>query len=152
MIVWHSRVKETDALLLDKMDKIEELFYGVLTTIYVAWDPDKDPLMPTGPGGDHHYLSTSVLKKLLPYCMKQMKAPVTLFRSLEHLLRRADLLKPGLLGISPSAKKLSQDIKETKDTLDKRIAGLINALSNLSASLTATITSLDPNGEKYEVL
>ena len=148
----HSRLKETDALLPDKMDKIEELFYGVLTTIYVAWDPVKDPLMPTGPGGDHHYLSASVLEKLLAYCRKQMKAPVTLFRSLEQLLRRSDLIKPGLLGISPSGKKLSQDIKETKDTLDGRIAGLINMLSNLSTSLTTTISSLDRNGEKYEVL
>ena len=65
------------------MDKIEELFYGVLTTIYLAWDPDKDPLMPTGPGWDHHYLSASTLEKLLAYCRKQMKAPVALFRSLE---------------------------------------------------------------------
>ena len=48
--------------------------------------------------------------------------------------------------------KLSQEIKEMKDALDKRIGGLINMLSNLSTSLTATITSLDPNGEKYEVL
>ena len=110
------------------MDKIEELFYGVLTTIYLAWDPDKDPLMPTGPGWDHHYLSASALEKLLAYCTKQMKAPVTLFRSLEHLLRRTDLLRPGLLGISPSGKKLSQDIKETKDALDRRIAGLKRTL------------------------
>ena len=90
--------------------------------------------------------------RFLTYCTKQTQAPVTLFKSLEHLLRRSDLLKPGLLGISPSAKKLSQDIKETKDALDKRIAGLINVLSNLLASLTTAIASLDPNGEKYEVL
>ena len=124
------------------MEKIEELFYGVLTTIYLAWDPDKDPLMPTGPGWDHHYLSASTLEKLLAYCRKQMKAPVALFRSLEQLLRRTDLIRPGLLGISPSGKKLSQDIKEMKDALDGRIAGLINMLSNLSTSLTATIASL----------
>ena len=47
---------------------------------------------------------------------------------------------------------LSQEIKKTKDALDKRIEGIIGALSNLSVSLTATIASLDSDGEKYEVL
>ena len=134
------------------MDNIQDLFFGILTILYVSWDPDKDPIMPTGPSGDYHQLSASALEKLLAYCTKQMKAPVALFRSLEHLLRRSDLLKPGLLRISPSAKRLSKEIKEMKDTLNRRIAGLINALSNLSMSLTAAITSLDHNGEKYEIL
>ena len=31
------------------MKKIQDLFFGVLTTLYVAWDPDKDPTIPTGP-------------------------------------------------------------------------------------------------------
>ena len=81
-----------------------------------------------------------------------METPVTLFRSLEELLRKADLITPGLLRADPSGKKLSQDIKETKDALDGRITGLINVLSNISTSLTTTITSLDCNGEKYDVL
>ena len=118
----------------------------------MAWDANKDPQIPTGPDGDHQFLSASILMRFLAYCTKQTQAPVALLRSLEHLLRRADLLKPGLLGISPSAMKLSQEIKETKDALDQRIAGLINMLSNLSMSLTATIASLDPDGKKYEVL
>ena len=134
------------------MDKVEQFFYGVLTTIYLAWDPDKDPTMPTGPGRDHHYLSTMTLEKLITYCRKQIITPVALFRSLEELLRKADLITPGLLGAGPSGKKLSQDIKETKDALDGRITGLINVLSNISTSLTTTITSLDRNGEKYDVL
>ena len=96
------------------MDNIQELFFGVLTTLYMAWDPDKDPIMPTGPSGNHHQLSAPALEKLLAYCTKQMKAPVALFRSLEHLLGRSVLLKPGLLGISPSAKRLSKEIKERR--------------------------------------
>ena len=27
------------------MDKVEQFFYGVLTTIYISWDPNKDPTM-----------------------------------------------------------------------------------------------------------
>ena len=129
------------------MDRIEELFYGVFTTIYVAWEPDKDPLIPTGPGWGYHNLAVLSVEKLLAYCRKQMKAPVALFRSLEELLRRADLITRGLHGAGLSGKKLSQDIKETKNALNVRIAGSINVLSNISTSLTTTIASLDRNGE-----
>ena len=86
------------------MNKIQDLFFGTLTTLYVAWDPNKDPPIPVVPDGDHYQLSAPALQELLAYCMEQIRAPVALYRSLEHLLRRADLLKPGLLGPSPSAK------------------------------------------------
>ena len=32
------------------MDEIEKFFYGILKTIHISWDPDKD-ILPTGP--DH---------------------------------------------------------------------------------------------------
>ena len=97
-------------------------------------------------------MSTTTLEKLIIYCRNQIIPPVTLFRSLEELLRRADQIRPGSLGAGPSGKKLSQDIKEMKDALDGRITGLINVLSNILTSLTTTIASLDHNGEIYDVL
>ena len=41
---------------------------------------------------------------------------------------------------------------ETKVALDRKIADLLNALSTLSTSLNVTIASLDPDGEKYNVI
>ena len=83
--------------------------------------------------------------RFLAYCTKQTQAPVALFKSLEHLLRRADLLKPGLLGISPSAKKLSQDIKETKDRRDS-VADKISRLKLLQNKLERRLTMIAKKG------
>ena len=82
-------------MLTDITDKVEKIFYRVLTTIYLSWDPDKDPTMPTGLGPDHHNLPPQTLEKHITYGRQQTITPVALFRPLEELLRRADLVKPG---------------------------------------------------------
>ena len=104
------------------MDWIEEFFYGVFTTIYVAWDPQKDPLIPNSPGLDHQNLAISSIEKLLSYCRKQIKALVTLFRSLEELLKKADLMRPSLFRAGPKGKKLSEDIKVKKNAFNGTVA------------------------------
>ena len=89
------------------MDEIEQFFYGILTTIYISWDPDKDLSMPTGPDQNYHYLPPKTLEKHITYCRKKSITPVALFRSLQELLRKADLITPGSPGVSPSGRDLS---------------------------------------------
>ena len=68
------------------------------------------------------------------------------------MLKKADLIRPSLLGAYPQGKKISEEIKATKSAFDGMVAGLINKLSTLSTSLTFTLASLDPVSENYEVL
>ena len=126
------------------MDWIEELFYGVFTTLHVAWDSNKDPSIPNGPGLDHQNLAISSIEKHLSYCRDQIRAPVELFRSLESLLKKADLIRLSLFRDGPQGKKMSEEIKATKSAFNEMVAGLINKLSVLSTSLTSTIASLAP--------
>ena len=131
------------------MDEIEKFFYGILTTIHISWDPDKDNSA-TGPDREHHYLPPRTLEKQITFCRQETITPVTLFRSLEELFRRVDLAKPGSPAVGPSGRDLSQDIRETKDALLGMIKGLISMLSHLLVSLTNTVASLDY--EKHDVL
>ena len=71
------------------MDGIEGLFFGVVTTLYAGWDPNKDPSIPNGPGLDHQDLAISSIENLLSYCQEQTKAPVQLFKTLESWLKKA---------------------------------------------------------------
>ena len=118
----------------------------------MALDPEKDPSIPNGPGLDHQNLAISSIEKPLSYCRDQIRAPVELFRSLESLLKKADLIRLSLFGAGPQGKKMSEEIKAMKTAFDGTVAGLINKLSVLSTSLTSTVASLDPGSKSYEVL
>ena len=134
------------------MDGIKGLFIGVVTTLYVGWDPDKDPSIPNGPGLDHQDLAILLIENLLSYCQEQIKAPVELFRSLESWLKKAELIRPNLLRAGPQGKRISEEIKSIKTAFDGVIAGLIGTLSTLSTSLNLMVASLDPRSESYDVL
>ena len=134
------------------MDGIEGLFFGVVTTLYTGWDPNKDPFIPNGLGLDHQDLAISSIENLLSYCLDQIKAPVELFRTLQSWLKKAELIRPTLLGAGPQGKNISEEIKRTKSALDGIVAGLKGKLSVLSTSLTSTIISLDPRSKSYDVL
>ena len=53
--------------------KIEDLFYGANCTLYVGWDPNKDPTIPVGPDGGYYRFSAPALQEKLAYCAEQAR-------------------------------------------------------------------------------
>ena len=129
--------------------KIVDLFYDTYCTLYIGWDPNKDPTLPVGPNRGYRQFPPA-LQEMLTYCAKQARAPVALYKSLESLSKRAVLFKRGMLGPGPGTDKLARAIMETKTALDKIVMDLLNRLSTLSISLDVTINILDK--EKHDVI
>ena len=123
--------------------KIIKVFYDTYCTLYIGWDPSREPTLQVGPDGGYRQFSPQTLQELLTYCAEQARAPIALYKSLEFLSQRAILFKKGLLGVGPGTDKLARTILDTKAELDKIVTDLLGKLSTLSISLDITINVLD---------
>ena len=136
---------------------MDGLFFSFMTMLYAGWDPDKDPHTTHGPSWGHLQDlaaggTNSSVHNLISYCQEQTKAPVQLFKMLESWLKKAEHVRPTLLGSGPKDKLISEEIQKTKSVFDSVVADLIGKLLVLSTSLLSTASSLDTNNKNYDVL